>query len=130
MKPAIRELLGAIERVCGSEQPEARIVDHERRLELAGGELMRDPVGAVGAREIHGQDVRHAPAGAADGLGDRRELRDTPRGEHDLMAVLGENPGKRTADARRGAGDERHGPRGLAVARHPPRNRGLIHVHQ
>jgi hypothetical protein len=123
-----RELVGAIERVRLTEQAIARIVDQEGRLELARLELAGDPVRAVGTREIDREDMRRAMAGVADALGDRGELRNAPRRQHDLVAVLGEDLGKRGPDPRRSAGDQ---VTGLSWnLRDPARARGPVHIHR
>ena len=67
-----RELVLPVERRGRPEQAVARIVDEKRRLEIAGGQFLREEFRAVGTREVHGKDMRRAMAGGANARGIRQ----------------------------------------------------------
>ena len=84
-----RELFGAVERMRLAEQAVARIVHQKRRFEIACGEFARRSVGRN--RRERGRRAGCAAwvAGGAIFSAIAVKLRDPPREQHDLVAVLG-----------------------------------------
>ena len=65
------ELLAAIEIGGESDQPEARVVDHELRLDAGGAQRRIEPVAAVARCQIHRNHQRPRMAACRDGIGHR-----------------------------------------------------------
>ena len=104
-----RELLAAVERVGGSEQAEARVVDDHVRLEAAPVERLSDGLRGIGAREVGRQNGRPPRALPRNGVRQRGERLFTPRDQNDVVTVGGELVGERGADPGRRAGDQGDG---------------------
>ena len=102
------ELLVAIELRRRADQPEAGIVDDNRRLEIARAELGGDA--ADGVRRARGRGGRHSrprPAGRGDFVGELDEPVLAARHQHELVSMLRENTGELGTDAGGGAGNQR-----------------------
>ena len=91
-----------------AEQAEAGIVDDEFDLETGRGQRRRDPVAGIGLLEIAGNDDRRSAAGGDDFVRQRRQPVGAPRHQRHAMAIRRENARQLRADARRGAGNQRH----------------------
>ena len=101
------ELLVAIELQGRPDQPEAGVVDHIRRLEIARAEFGGEKGNGARPLEIDAQHVGPRPAGRGDFVGQLDQPVLAPRHQNELMSVLGENPRQLGADAGGGAGDQR-----------------------
>jgi hypothetical protein len=102
------ELRVAIEPCRLADEPEAGIVDHIRRLEIAGVELGGKKGSGARPLEIDDQHIGPRPAGRRDFVGKLHQPVLAPRHQSELMPVLGEDARKLRTDARRGAGDQRN----------------------
>src|SRR5262245_757745 len=102
-----RKLLGAVERVRGSNEAEARIVDDHVRLETALLERLGDVARGIDARDVRSQNGRPARALRRNGIRQRGERLLAPRDQNEFVAVGGKLVGERGADSRRRAGDQR-----------------------
>ena len=72
------------------------------------GQLLGDARDGIAPFEVDADNGRPRPPGCGDLIGERVEPVFAPRHQCQFMTAIGEHAGKLSADAGRGAGDERH----------------------